>query len=141
MADKSEPRFNVDLPIRVFGVDADDRVFSQVAHARNISEHGAKLVGLEEHLNPGDIIGVHFGDKKARCNVIWVVDARETQKIDVGVKVKGSRIPGKRKWRPSKPLEPCLFPESHQPRRTRENFPASGFFFRSKSVVAKAMRR
>jgi PilZ domain len=87
MADKSEPRFNVDLPIRVFGVDADDRVFSQVAHARNISEHGAKLVGLEETLNPGDIIGVHFGDKKARCNVIWVVDARETHKIDVGVKV------------------------------------------------------
>ena len=91
MADKSEPRFNVDLPIRVFGVDADDRVFSQVAHAQNVSEHGAKLVGLEEHLKAGDIIGVHFGDKKARCNVIWVVDAQATQKIDVGVKVMEGR--------------------------------------------------
>jgi hypothetical protein len=52
MADKSEPRFNVDLPIRVFGVDADDRVFSQVAHAQNISEHGAKLVDLKNTSRP-----------------------------------------------------------------------------------------
>jgi hypothetical protein len=63
MPDKSEPRFNVDFPIRVFGVDDDDRAFSQIVHARNIGGHGAKLAGLEEHLKAGDIIGVHFGDK------------------------------------------------------------------------------
>jgi hypothetical protein len=91
MPDKSEPRFNVDLPIRVFGVHDDDRAFSQIAHARNISGHGAKLAGLEEHLKAGDIIGVHFGDKKARCNVIWVVAAGETQEIEMGVKVVGGQ--------------------------------------------------
>jgi PilZ domain len=85
--DKSELRFNVDLPVRVFGVDDDDHAFSQMVHARNVSDHGAKLAGLEEHLKPGDIIGVHFGDKTARCNVIWVLNAGEKQKIDVGVKV------------------------------------------------------
>ena len=74
MANKLEPRFSVDLPIRVFGVDDDDHAFSQIVHSRNISDHGAKLAGLEEHLKAGDIIGVHFGDKNARCNVIWVVD-------------------------------------------------------------------
>ncbi len=86
MADKSEPRFNVELPIRVFGMDTDDRPFSRIARSRNLSDHGAKLVGLEENLKPGDIIGVHFGHKKARCIVIWVVDAGETHKTDVGVK-------------------------------------------------------
>ena len=53
--------------------------------ARNISHHGAKLSGLETRLKPGDVIGVQFGDKKARCKVIWVVDAGQAQKISVGV--------------------------------------------------------
>jgi hypothetical protein len=87
MTDKPEPRVNVDLPIRVFGMDANGRPFSQNAHARNISDHGAKLSGLERQLKPGDVIGVQFGDKKARCKVIWVVDAGTAQKIDVGVKM------------------------------------------------------
>jgi hypothetical protein len=87
MANKLEPRFTVDLPIRVFGVDDDDHAFSQIVHTRNISDHGATLAGLEEHLKAGDIIGVHFGDKTARCNVIWVVDASDVHKIDVGVEL------------------------------------------------------
>jgi hypothetical protein len=71
----------------VFGVDDDDHAFSQIVHTRNISDHGATLAGLEEHLKAGDIIGVHFGDKKARCNVTWVRDARDVHKIDVGVEL------------------------------------------------------
>jgi hypothetical protein len=87
MAEKSEPRFSVDLPIRVFSVDADEHAFSQIARALNISDHGTKLCGLEKHLKPGDVIGVNWGDKEARCHVIWVVDAAEAQKVEVGVKV------------------------------------------------------
>ncbi len=87
MPDESEPRFRVDLPIRVFGMDDDDRPFSQIAHAQNISGHGVRLAGLEGHLKAGDIIGVHFGDKKAHCNVIWVVDAGEAERIETGVEV------------------------------------------------------
>jgi hypothetical protein len=87
MANKPEPRFSVDLPIRVFGVDDEDHAFSQIVHTRNIGDHGATLAGLEEHLRAGDIIGVHFGDKTARCNVIWVVDASDVHKIDVGVEL------------------------------------------------------
>jgi len=87
MTEKPEPRFNVDLPIRVFGMDVNERPFSQNAHARNISDHGAKLAGLERHLKPGDVIGVQFGEQKARCKVIWVVDAGTAQKIEVGVKM------------------------------------------------------
>jgi hypothetical protein len=87
MPDKRQPRFNVDLSIRVFGIDADGRPFSQIAHARNISGHGAKLSGVEKRLGLGDIIGMQFGDKKTRCQVIWVADAGPEQKLDVGVKV------------------------------------------------------
>jgi PilZ domain len=82
----SEPRFDVDLPIRVFGMNAADHAFSQIAHALNISNYGAKIAGVKTRLKTGDVIGVHFGDKKARCRVIWVVEAT-VETFDVGVKV------------------------------------------------------
>jgi hypothetical protein len=91
---EDEPRFNVDLQIRVFGMDAGSHPFSQKAQAENISDHGAKLSGLEKQLKPGDIIGVLLGEKKARCEVVWVVDAGQVQKIEVGVKiVEGQKTP------------------------------------------------
>ena len=87
MADKPEPRFQVDLVIRAFGMDAYGHPFSQDAHARDISDHGAKLSGFEKQLRAGDIIGVQFGEKRARCRVIWASDAGPVQKIQAGVKV------------------------------------------------------
>lgn len=87
MPDMPQPRFNVDLLMRVFGMDADGRPFSQKAHARSIGDHGAKLSGLEKHLTPGDIIGVHFGDKKARCEVMSVADAGPERRIEVDVRL------------------------------------------------------
>jgi hypothetical protein len=57
MPDQRQPRFKVDLSIRVFGIDADGRPFSQIAHARNISGRGAKLSGVEKRLGVGDIVG------------------------------------------------------------------------------------
>jgi PilZ domain len=84
----------VNLPVRVFGMDAEGRPFSQKAEARNISLHGARVAGLEKQLKPGDVVGVQSGDKKARCKVIWVVDAGPAKKIEAGVKmVEGQPCP------------------------------------------------
>jgi hypothetical protein len=94
MSDQLEPRLDVELPIRVFGMGTDGRPFLHNAQARNISHHGAKLSGLEAQLKPGDVIGVQFGDRKARCKVIWVVDAGQAQKVSVGVNlVEGQACP------------------------------------------------
>ncbi len=82
-----EPRFDVDLMIRVFGMGANHRPFSQDVHARNISDHGAKFSGLETQLALGDIIGAHFGSKKARCEVMNIVDAGALRRIEVGVRL------------------------------------------------------
>ena len=86
MPDKSELRFKVDILIHVFGMDASRRPFSQNAHCQNISAGGAKLSGLESQPRPGDIIGLQFGDRKARCKVVWAVDGR-ARKIEAGVKI------------------------------------------------------
>lgn len=87
MPDIPEPRFDVDLLMRVFGMDAGGRPFSQSVHARNISDHGAQLSGFEKQLKSGDTIGVTFGDKKARCKVMWVADAGPVEKIKAGVRL------------------------------------------------------
>jgi hypothetical protein len=105
MSEKLEPRLDVQLPIRVFGMGADGRPFAHRAQARNISLHGAKLTGLEAQLKPGDVIGVQVGDNKARCKVIWVVDAGQAQKAEVGVKmVEGQPCPWEKEIQQTGPV-------------------------------------
>ncbi len=87
MANKPEPRVDVDLLVRIWGMGSDGRPFLQNVHARNISEHGAKLSGIEHPLAAGDIIGVQLGAKKARLKVMWVIDAGLPQNIQAGVQI------------------------------------------------------
>jgi hypothetical protein len=73
---------------------ADGKPFLQKAEARNISNQGARLSGIEHQLTPGDVIGVQLGDKKARYRVIWIIDAGHLLKIQAGVQlVDGEQCP------------------------------------------------
>jgi hypothetical protein len=83
----SEPRFNTDLSVRVFGIDADSRPFSENSQLRNISDHGAKLQGTVIQLRPGDIIGVRLHGKKARCKVVWATHLEPADRNEAGVQV------------------------------------------------------
>lgn len=88
MADQqAEPRVTVDLPVRVWGMTADERPFSQHARAQNISSEGALLTGVENELKVGDVIGVQCDEKKTRCTVMWVVNTGPFKKNQVGVKL------------------------------------------------------
>jgi hypothetical protein len=82
-----EPRVTVDLPVRVWGMTAEGRPFSQHARAQNISSEGALLSGIENELKVGDVIGVQCDDKKTRCTVIWVMNTGFIKKNQVGVKL------------------------------------------------------
>jgi hypothetical protein len=94
MEQKPEPRVEVDLIVRAWGMGANGRPFSQNAHAVDISSEGAKLSDLEHPLTPGDVIGVQLGDKKARVRVVWVIDAGALQKVQAGVRVlEGQQCP------------------------------------------------
>lgn len=87
MALQLAPRVPVDLDLRVWGMAADGRVFSQHARARNVSTGGALLSEIERELKIGDTIGVQRGEKKARCRVVWALNTRSVQKIHVGVQL------------------------------------------------------
>jgi PilZ domain len=92
MPDKQhEPRVTVDLPVRVWGMTAAGRPFSQQARAQNISSDGALLAGIESELKVGDVIGVQCDDKKTRCTVMWVMNSGPLKKNQVGVKLLASQ--------------------------------------------------
>ena len=61
---RPEERVPVDLDMRVWGMGADGRPFSQHARAHNISAGGALLCAIEHDLKLGDTIGVQAGERK-----------------------------------------------------------------------------
>jgi hypothetical protein len=66
---------------------ANDQTFFQNAIAQNISATGACLYGVEPELKVGDVIGIQYETRKARCKVIWVVNAGALKKNQVGVQL------------------------------------------------------
>jgi len=72
MAKEPEPRIDVNLPIRVFGMDAEGRPFSQKAYARNISLHGARVV-TKRRWQPNDRVLVNSlrGELRSRARVVY----------------------------------------------------------------------
>jgi hypothetical protein len=86
-AQGTAPRATLDLKVRVWGMGGNDRPFSQSAIAQNISITGACIYGIDPELKVGDVIGVQFEAKKARCKVIWVVNAGAIKKTQVGVQL------------------------------------------------------
>jgi PilZ domain len=86
-AQGSAPRATLDLKVRVWGMGANGQPFFQNATAQNISASGACIFGIEPELKVGDVIGVQYEGKKARCKVIWVVDAGALKKTQIGVQL------------------------------------------------------
>ena len=84
---RPDPRITAELPVRVFGMGADEHPFFQNAQATNISHDGALLSGIDHQLKVGDVIGVQYGNKKARFKVAWVVEGGPLHKIQVGVQL------------------------------------------------------
>jgi hypothetical protein len=81
------PRATLDLRVRVWGMGANGQPFHQNATAQNVSATGACIGGLDQELKVGDVIGVQYETKKARCKVIWVMEAGALKKIQVGVQL------------------------------------------------------
>ncbi len=81
------PRATLDLKVRVWGMGANNQPFFQNAMAQNVSATGACIYGIEPILKVGDVIGVQYESKKARCKVVWVVDAGALKKTQIGVQL------------------------------------------------------
>jgi PilZ domain-containing protein len=86
-AQGSAPRTTLDLKVRVWGMGSNNQPFFQNAMAQNVSATGACIYGIEPELKVGDVIGVQYETRKARCRVVWVVDAGALKRTQVGVQL------------------------------------------------------
>src|SRR6266403_1953601 len=115
---QTEPRLSVDLPVRIWGMSAEGRPFSQHARAQNISSAGALISGVDNELKVGDVIGVQCDEKKARCTVIWVMNAGSIRKNQVGVKLLADQ---ESPWKSFLPLDGATVTISPSNRVTSES--------------------
>jgi hypothetical protein len=100
MGKRSEPRTAAALPVRVFGTDADGRVFSENVVTVDVSQSGAKLKNLQVRIKPGEIVGITHGTSKSRFEVKWVGQSGTPRAGQIGVL---NSTPGKYIWELSLP--------------------------------------
>jgi hypothetical protein len=87
MEPKGEARLAAELPVRVWGMDADGKPFFQNATASNLSSEGALLTRILHPMKMGEIIGVQYGDKKARFEIKWVKPVALPKGFEAGVRI------------------------------------------------------
>ena len=83
----AEKRLTVDIPVRIWGMSAQGRPFSQHVRAQNISCEGASLNDVESELKVGDVIGIQCDSNKARCTVIGAMNTGTLKKNQVGIRL------------------------------------------------------
>ena len=85
MEKRPESRVLADIPVRVWGMDAEGKPFFQSATAGKLSSEGAQLSHISHALKIGDVIGIQYGEKKARFGVVWIKPSLIPDRHDVGV--------------------------------------------------------
>lgn len=72
MGQRSEPRLEVQVPVRIFGTDATGAVFSQKVVTVNISRSGVELAEVHARLATDEIIGLTYATRKVHFRVKWI---------------------------------------------------------------------
>jgi len=82
---RRQQRVFTELPIHIWGMDANTRPFSQPASLRTISGRGATLQGVTAQLKPGDVLDVQYQGAKAQFRVVWLGKPGSEMQGEVGV--------------------------------------------------------
>lgn len=85
MGRRSQPRKQIEVPVRVFGTDRHGQVFSEKVHTVNISRTGAEIAGLTSELNLDEIIGLTYGTNRVHFRVKWIGAAATPKAGHVGL--------------------------------------------------------
>jgi PilZ domain len=104
-----------ELSVRVWGIDARERIFSQKAQARDVTETSATLFGLDRSLTVGNVIGLQLGELRVRCKIASIVDAaaREPNEFCLEL-IEGQPCP----WQEFLPGDPRIQEQSGERRRS-----------------------
>ena len=69
---RRQQRVFVELPVQIWGMDANARPFTQPASLRTISGRGATLQGVSAQLRPGDLLDLQYKGNKSQFRVVWL---------------------------------------------------------------------
>src|SRR5262245_13204228 len=112
MSQRQAPRYEINVGVKVWGMDRYGKPFVQHARTVNANPLGARLSGIA-CVCVGEIIGIQHGDEKSRFKVVWVGRDNTPQAKQIGVHC---LEPGKRLFRAEhvkvgSALTDHLFPE------------------------------
>ena len=72
MVSRLEPRLSQESPVRIFGMDTAGHPINISAWTVDVSQHGARVRGVQDWSTPGETIGIRHGMEKARYKIVWV---------------------------------------------------------------------
>jgi PilZ domain len=72
MGRRSQPRKQVEVPVRIFGTDKHGQTVSEKARVVNASRSGAELADVRSELKLDETIGVTYGTNRAHFRVKWI---------------------------------------------------------------------
>jgi len=69
---RKERRLTLELPVRIWGVDRMARPFAEMVRVRNVSNHGAVLIGMRAKVQTGEVLDVQHGAARAQFRIVWM---------------------------------------------------------------------
>jgi len=85
MGQRTQPRAQRVLTVRVLGMDANGRPILQTAWTVNISRSGLVIEGLRSSVNLGEVVSLQFKDRKVRYRVVWTGETGSEQAGQLGL--------------------------------------------------------
>ena len=69
---RKERRLDLELPVRIWGMDRMARPFVKMVRVRNVSDHGAILIGVRAKVQTGEVLDVQHGAARAQFRIVWM---------------------------------------------------------------------
>jgi hypothetical protein len=85
MGKRSEPRRPTEVAVRIFGTDREGKIFSENVTTLDVSQNGARLMGVKAQLKLDEIIGVTYGRNKVHFRVKWAGGPSTPAEGQIGV--------------------------------------------------------
>jgi hypothetical protein len=118
MGQRREPRKAVEVSVRIFGTDADGKIFSQSVTTVDVSRNGLRLCGVQARIAVDEIIGVTYGKSRVHFRTKWVGEPGTLKEGQIGLL---NLTPEKSLWDFS--LPPGTIDRFHYAGKDRRRFP------------------
>jgi hypothetical protein len=82
---RRQSRVFVELPVQIWGMDANGRPFTQPATVCTISGRGATLQGVTAQLKTGDVVDLQYKGNKAQFRIVWLGKPGTDKQGEVGL--------------------------------------------------------